>query len=146
MKKLLFSIIVTVLSLTVYCQDIESDANVVKGRALLESGNCSMALEYFEKAAKSGNMAAMFEIGKLYIDGKCYEVDINKVVYWYKAAAEKGYTPAQIALASVYYNDKLGNKDNAQAAKWAEEALKRIDNDDFSLNLMYIILSNIYYF
>jgi TPR repeat protein len=66
--------------------------------------------------AKSGkNAASEFALGQIYESGNEILIsDANKAEYWYNLAAEKGYLPAQEALAALF----LKHKQKDLALQW----------------------------
>ncbi|MBR0596429.1 MobP3 family relaxase [Sinanaerobacter chloroacetimidivorans] len=59
----------------------------------------AMAEDYWERAAKLGNVNALFALGKLWLES---ETDLEQAVAWITKAADAGNANAQYALAKLY--------------------------------------------
>jgi TPR repeat protein len=70
--------------------------------------NFKKALIYFERAAKQGNLFALFNSGLMYRDGQGCEINLNKALGYLQQAAEAGYSKAQYVLGVWHYNGKEG--------------------------------------
>ncbi len=75
-----------------------------------------VAMEWFEKAASNGYIAAQIEMGHYEIDNN---KNIEKAIYWYKKAAEQGNSTAQGLLGVIYMGDeRIEYKDVEKAVYW----------------------------
>jgi uncharacterized protein len=81
--------------------------------------NVLRALELFEKAAKAGNAAASFRLGKTYEDGQDVPRDAAKAMEYYKIAAAHGVAAAQYNLGAMYVSARDGIKrDYREGLAW----------------------------
>lgn len=97
-----------------------------------ENDHNDEVMYWLQKAAEQGERQAMYNLGISYhrgdIDGK---VDIEKSLYLFRRAAEKGYGAACARLASIYLNGDDGVEQNMAKAKfWALVAYSHGDEED----------------
>ena len=57
------------------------------------------------KAAKMGNLCAMYRLGICFETGNMTEKDLTKAAEWISAAAEAGYTPAVEWINDYSFDD-----------------------------------------
>jgi PDZ domain/Sel1 repeat/Putative peptidoglycan binding domain len=82
----------------------------------------SQAIEWYRKAAETGDEAAMNALGNMYYEGKSVPTDHGEAVRWYRRAMEEGSSVARRNLAR-HYDKGLGvEKDVDLAAKHFFEA------------------------
>jgi len=62
-----------------------------------------LAIEFFEKAASSGNPRAQFEMGVYYEHCKG---DLRKALYWYTQSGKNGFYKAQSTLGELYKSEE----------------------------------------
>lgn len=74
------------------------------------------------EAALEGNVAALFEIGSRYADGKGMPRDPKLAARWFEQAAAAGHGPSQYRLASLYREGKGVPKDSTLAFQWFDRA------------------------
>lgn len=74
------------------------------------------------EAALDGNVAALFEIGSRYADGKGMPRDAKLAARWFEQAAAAGHGPSQYRLASLYREGKGVPKDSTLAFQWFDRA------------------------
>lgn len=74
------------------------------------------------EAALEGNVAALFEIGARYADGKGMPRDPKLAARWFEQAAAAGHGPSQYRLASLYREGKGVPKDSTLAFQWFDRA------------------------
>jgi hypothetical protein len=85
--------------------------------------NYSKAKEWYEKAAKQGNLSAQNNLGAMYFQGHGVEQSHSTAVEWYKNAAENGLARAQYNLGAVYENGRGDVEKNYElAVKWYMKA------------------------
>ena len=81
--------------------------------------------------AEKGDAESQYVLGLMYFFGVGVsrdEGDAGETVKWIRKAAEQGYAPAQIKLASMYmFSKELLPRDNAEAAKWYRKAAEQGD-------------------
>ena len=79
------------------------------------------AVDNFQKAAKAGFGAAMWKLGKLYLNGMGVQADLTQGFSWIQKAAQAGYTPAYLSLG-LLYDQGIGCKKSAREAfYWYKE-------------------------
>jgi hypothetical protein len=71
------------------------------GTTRYEEGDYDTALEYWTKAAQSGDFDAHFKLGSVYMMGRGVEKDEGKVLYHYEKAAIGGHSTARYVLARI---------------------------------------------
>ena len=76
------------------------------------------AIYWFQKAAKSGNAKAQYNLGLLYEKGDGVSKNLRKAVKWYHRAAEQDHQKAQANLGWMYVNGMGVKEDFDEAAKW----------------------------
>lgn len=73
-------------------------------------------------AALQGNMAAWFELGVRFADGKGMPRDGKLAARWFEQAALGGHGPSQYRLASLYREGKVVAKEPTLAFQWFDRA------------------------
>jgi TPR repeat protein len=63
-----------------------------------------------------------YRYGEAYDDGRGVPQDFAAAAYWYRLAAERGYPPAQLALASYYARGVGVAEDIIQGYVWANRS------------------------
>ena len=87
-----------------------------KGEGVEE--NHETAFYYYEKAAKTGDPAALNKLGNMYAQGKGCIKDVQKAASYYLAAAEKGNKYAQHNIAFCYWDGVGVQKNRETAVMW----------------------------
>ena len=99
------------------------------------------AVKWFTKAAKQGDVEAMWGLGECYEGALGVRHNDRKAFLWYKRAAERGHEEAMSTLG-LYYQRGIGVKKNLDiAADWYDKAgmhdqAKRLRNgvDDYAVD------------
>ena len=86
--------------------------------------NTDLARDYFEKAAKLGNVDALFGLGKLYLSKTFSGYDPRTAVEYLASAARKGHDFAQYTLGRLFLQGIEVRKNPDYAVTWLEEAVK----------------------
>ena len=95
------------------------------------------AFYYYEKAAKTGDPAALNKIGNMYAQGKGCTKDAHKAATYYLAAAEKGNKYAQHNIAFCYWDGVGIEKDREKAVMWMRRsAAQEYEKAKISLKTM----------
>jgi cell division septation protein DedD len=82
-------------------------------------GDYRSAIEQWEQLARMGNPDALFNLGQIYRMGNGVDIDMAKVEYFYRRAAESGHAEAQNNLATLYFFNKNGEVTNrGEALTW----------------------------
>lgn len=76
------------------------------------------AFYYYEKAANTGDPAALNKLGNMYAQGKGCDKDVKKAAALYLDAAEKGNKYAQHNIAFCYWDGIGIEKDREKAVMW----------------------------
>ncbi|MBL4891834.1 MAG: SEL1-like repeat protein [Rhizobiaceae bacterium] len=77
------------------------------------------------QAAASGNLSALFEIGRIYTDGNGVERDLTEAAKWYRLAAERGHGPAQYRLGNFFEKGHGMARDIDEAMVWYRLSAKQ---------------------
>jgi TPR repeat protein len=99
------------------------------------------AMEWFKKAAVSGNDLAMVKLGDMYSSGEGVKTNDREAFKWYSKAADKGIPEGQEKLGDIYYNGEGQKQNYIQAEKWYRKAAeKETDPEPCSqLGKMYLL-------
>lgn len=108
MKKLLFILLTVIVTIPTYAQQ---------------------GFEENIKAAESGNVDAMYNLGIMYYDGKGVAEDYSKAKTWFEKAADKGKAEAMRELGDMYYFGDGVAEDNSKAKYWYEKACNAGNKD-----------------
>ena len=85
-----------------------------------------VALQLFERAARSGDAEAAFELGELLRTGTVGVAPAPAAaVPWYEIAAAQQHAKAALILGMLYKNGDGVARDDAAAARWLERASAR---------------------
>lgn len=77
-----------------------------------------LAIHWYEKAAQSGNVLAMRELGAIYLSAK---KEIDKSIFWYSKAADKCDKLSISKLLEIYSKNIDGNKKDSQKVKFWDD-------------------------
>ena len=80
--------------------------------------NLEKAFYYYEKAAQTGDPAALNKLGNMYAQGKGCTKNSSKAASYYLAAAEKGNKYAQHNIAFCYWDGVGIEKNRETAVMW----------------------------
>ncbi len=132
---------------TIFLKASQGDANAQLALGVLYargvkpvSPNAQLALEWLEKSAKQGNVAAMNYIGVIYGDGKLIKQDFSKAIYWRELAAEKGSPADKFALANSFIYGYMLPANQEKALLWLQKAGEAGHMD--AINQLVSIYSN----
>ncbi len=96
-----------------------SDAESQSFADELEFGNAAL------KAAVSANdPAALFEVGRRYMEGHGTDKNIEKAALWYGRAADKGFAPAQYIVGNFDEKGVISERNIKSAVKWYKKAAR----------------------
>ena len=76
------------------------------------------AVKWYRLAAEQGNVAAQFDLGFMYANGRGVAQDDKEAVKWYRLAAEQGDADAQSNLGNMYRSGEGVAQDDKEAVKW----------------------------
>ena len=77
---------------------------------------------WFRRAAKQGNLTALYWVAFCHDCGKGVKQDIKEAMKLYEEAAKKGCTQAMMELGHIYFNGRAGKTDFDKAFKLFREA------------------------
>jgi hypothetical protein len=83
--------------------------------------NDTAAVEWWLKAAKKGDLEAMFNLAIMYEDGRGCKQDDEQALRWYTKAAEGGDAEAQYTLGMVYANGEKGASASGAGAQCSDK-------------------------
>ncbi|ADP70513.1 Peptidoglycan-binding domain 1 protein [Rhodomicrobium vannielii ATCC 17100] len=81
-------------------------------------------VEYYERAAKAGHVAAMVRLGDIYQSDANGKPQILRAVEWYRKAADLGSTTAMVRLAIVYGKGEGVAQNLVEALNWLDKAAR----------------------
>ncbi len=88
-------------------------------RALDVNNMRKRALAWYEKAAKSGSLGAMYNLAlRLQSDNGNAKNPNEKVMFWLTNAAEQNFPPAMAKLGDIYSRNRDDNKSTTKAYSW----------------------------
>ena len=86
------------------------------------TGDLQQALEWIQKAAEGENTAAMYSLGKLYLEGEVVPPDIKRAIELFEKAALKGHDYAAYRLGRLYLSGEKIEKNVELAMEWFGQA------------------------
>lgn len=106
-----------------HADDGDSEAMLDLYSALFSGENGAVedkkiAFVWCKKAAESGSVEGMKELGDCYRDGVGCEVDAENAINWYEKSATAGNSIAQWRLARLYEDGDLVERDDAKSFKY----------------------------
>ena len=108
------------------------------GLAAYDRGDYATALQEWRPLARSGDVAAQYNLGLMYRKGEGVPQDDREAVRWYRRAAEQGDAKAQNNLGVMYNNGEGVAQDYREAVRWyrraAEQGNAKAQNN---LGMMY---------
>ncbi|NCE98095.1 MobP2 family relaxase [Emergencia sp. 1XD21-10] len=110
--------------------------------------NYEAAIDYYEKAADQDHILAMYQLGKIYLNGipeKGIEKNITKALLYLKRAADEGNPYAQYDLGSIYEKGEVTTANLARSSEYYAKALEQflqMENKDaficYRIGSMYL--------
>jgi hypothetical protein len=95
-------------------------------------------------AAKRGDAAAEYFLGRAYFQGKDVAQDYSKAAELFRKAAEQGNAQAQNDLGAMFENGLGVERDLAEAVNWFTRSAEQGDaNGQFNLGRMYAMGSGV---
>jgi hypothetical protein len=85
------------------------------GRIALARHDFATAIELYEKASALGSAIAMYDLGRVYAEGKIIAPDYEKARLWYEKAAALNLPYAMADLGALYEKGEGGSSDPAMA-------------------------------
>lgn len=88
--------------------------------------------------AESGNVKAMYEVGRLYERGRGTTKNMATAASWYEKASEAGYDSAKARLGKMYLEGRGVNKDVNKASRLLTAAAQNdVPGAQYQLGVMY---------
>ena len=116
--------------------EYELGARYAEGRGVPQ--NLPKAVQWFERAAKSGFAPAQFRLASLYEKGDGLKKDPQAARRLYLAAAAKGHAKAMYNLAVLYAEGIDGKPDYKVAAEWFRKASGYgVTDSQYNLAILY---------
>lgn len=99
---------------------------------LLACGHVALAdatVDALTAKANSGDAAAQFDLGTLYMNGDGVQKDVQKAIDWYTKAGNQGDPDAEFNLGVMYDNGIGVAQDQKRAIDWYTKAARQGDKD-----------------
>lgn len=98
-----------------------------------DAANFDKAVNFYEKAARTGNNYGFIKLARAYRDGTIVASNSEKAIAYFHSAAENGDASALRMLASDHLNKRFGTLSNPRSAvALLEKAIAAGDNKSFS--------------
>ena len=97
----------------------------LKAHEAWDSGNVSLAFEFFSECARQGSEGCMLDLGYFYDEGIGTAIDKKRAMYWYKKSYRLGSSSAASNIAILYREQ--GRFD--LTAQWFKRAIQLNDGD-----------------
>ena len=88
------------------------------GAQALRAGDTKAAVEALEYAARNGEVAALWKLGRMYLDGQGIAKDPKQARRWLFTAAGKGQYEAQAVLGAMLFRGQSVPRDAARGLMW----------------------------
>lgn len=121
MHRLAVSFLVVVLTLMTSVMT-PAIAGLDEGIGAYKRGDYAAAFREFEVLAKTGSVAAQYNVAQMYRYGQGVEQNYPAAIEWYEKAAGAGLSSAQNNLAHMHMEGKGGEVDFATAVRWWNRA------------------------
>ncbi len=106
--------------------------------AAFNRGDYAAAIQLLRPLAESGNSAAQYNLGMMYIQGKGVPQSYAEGAEWYRQAADGGEPDAQRALGAMYHEGAGVPENKTEAATWYLRAAEQGDaTAEFKVAYMY---------
>ncbi len=113
MRLVLSAVILTAFRMTGVAQNFDAGVHAY------ENKDYEGAVREWRPLAESGNAAAQFNLGLMYLDGTGVPQSLGDAAEWFRRSAEQGYAKAQYNLGSLYAVGKgVRRKDPIAAYMW----------------------------
>ena len=122
--------------ISLHKRDAEYLASLYLKGELLEQ-NFQLAEKLFLVAAEAGNEGAKLKLGSEYLNGKKFEQNVSKAIYWLELAAKTLSSP-KLLLAEIYFDGIFVKKDFSIAMYWIQ-SIKIPAARQFSNNAMKLV-------
>lgn len=83
------------------------------------------ALDWYAKAAATGDANSIFNVGTFYLGGQGVKRDYNEAMKWFRLASEKGCADADYQMGCLYFAGTGVPQDYRTAVDWFQKAADR---------------------
>ena len=97
---------------------------ILRGDEAFNSGDFSLAIDYYRKSSEKDEPAGMFKLGKMYYDGTGVEQDYKKAYECFENAFRHNYMQCANILGDMYLNGLGTGKNYEKAFACYEESSK----------------------
>lgn len=91
-------------------------------RGLGVKRNYKTALNYYMKAAATGDGNAIFNVGTFFLAGQGVKANTNEAMRWFELASEKGCADAEYQMGCLYFTGTGVSLDYNMALEWYKKA------------------------
>lgn len=99
---------------------VRADFN--KGLAAFDKGDFATAISEWTPLAEKGDVAAQYNLGVIYQNGRGVPRDNRQAFYWFRAAGEKGHPKAMLNVAFGYASGTGIGQNYQEAFIWMHKA------------------------
>lgn len=99
-----------------------AQADFNSGLASFEKGDFESAIREWTPLAEKGDVAAQFNLGVIYQNGRGVPRDNSQAFYWFRAAGEKGHPKAMLNVAFCYASGAGVGQNYQEAYIWMRKA------------------------
>jgi TPR repeat protein len=94
---------------------------------IFRNSDTPLRLPFAVAMASLGSTEKQYDTGHLYENGAGLKTDLDKAVYWYTKAGEKGHKEAQFRLGRILTGEdpSFKNKSDTEAFKWLQKAAEQ---------------------
>jgi TPR repeat protein len=118
------------------------------GEFYLSHDDASTAYEWFQKAAKQGNIDSQYRLGQMLLDGrpktpnskKPVSKNVDEGLRWLFLVANQGHGSAQLDLGRAYESGKTLKRDLVEAYKWYK-LLSQKPGGSYYADLNHLVLA-----
>jgi TPR repeat protein len=93
-----------------------------QAQAALARHETARAIALFEAAARKGNAAAAYNLGRIYSQGEGAPVNPQAAIHWFRAAAGEGNPGAAYQLGLAFQTGRGVTQSAVEAAHWLRKA------------------------
>lgn len=94
-------------------------------RGLGVKRNYKEALEWYEKAAATGDANSVFNVGTFHLSGLGVKQSYKEAIKWFTLASEMGCADADYQMGCLYFSGTGVEQDYRQAIDWYQKAAER---------------------
>ena len=117
----------------VRAQQLPEGAESAAVKSAVRAGSFKQVAELLERAARSGNAEAQYQLASLYRSGRGVTKDEGIAFKWMQDAAGQGHTKAQFSLGKMYLAGHGIAPDRNKAESWLHQAAARGNDNAIKL-------------